>query len=247
MAKGRPCLVRRVAGVMRPVLGLWVALALALPGHPVAAQSGPGTAAAAALDLIVGFRSARFGMTEDEVLAALQRDFGEVAASAERRVNPLERTTVLALTVPDLLPDGGPARVLYLFGHRSHRLIQVNLAWEAADAAGPNRERLTANGTMLRAYFEARHYLAGTVFADRRLPDGTVLLFTASDPNGRQVTLTLSAPAGPVVPAAEPVPVEPAPAGPETTAATRPAASLRLSYVLAPANPDVYRLPLGAF
>ncbi len=224
---------------MPPVLAVIIVLVLGLAGPCAWAQPTP--AADHSLDRIEGFRSARFGMTMDEVLAALGQDFGAEAASGEVGVNPLERTTVLTATVPDLLPEGGPATVAYIFGHQSRRLVQINVVWEPTETTAAERERLAGDAALLQAYFTARHYVPGTVFVDRQLPDGTAVLFTASDPDGRQVTLSRALPAAPVAVEAGPARGGPAPA------TGRPILSLRLSYVATPSRPDVYRLPAGAF
>src|ERR1700722_678184 len=58
-----------------------------------------------------GFRSAKFGMNDAQTKAAIMKDFGVQADAITQQPNPAERTTVLAVKVPDLLPGGGIAEV----------------------------------------------------------------------------------------------------------------------------------------
>ncbi len=191
------------------------------------------------VDPIDGFRSARFGMTEAEVLAAIRQDFTIPEADVARETNTIERTTALAVTVNDLVPDGGPARVVYILGYQTHTLIQVNAVWGSPVNPDYNPAAMAMAGNVLQAYFLGRGYAPNTQAANVPLPDGSVLLFAGSDGQGRQVTLTLRAPA-PAAAAATP-PAE------GDSAAPRPPAYLRLSYIKDPNNPDVFRLPPGSF
>jgi hypothetical protein len=72
----------------------------AAPGGPSIAT--PGTA------VVDGFRSAKFGMSDTQVKAAITKDFGIKADAISEQPNPAERTTVLAVKVPDLLPGVVP-------------------------------------------------------------------------------------------------------------------------------------------
>jgi hypothetical protein len=53
---------------------------------------------------IEGFRQARFWMSEEQVRQAIRRDFPAAAAKLTSTVHPSEKTTVLSLSVADLLP-----------------------------------------------------------------------------------------------------------------------------------------------
>src|SRR5271166_5195252 len=72
-------------------------------GDPAAEQLGPPAA-------IEGFRQARFGMNEEEVKQAIRKDF-PAAGKLTTAIHPTEKTTVLSLTTPDLLPHSGNARI----------------------------------------------------------------------------------------------------------------------------------------
>src|SRR5437868_12935861 len=64
---------------------------------PVAAGASPAAAPSqgAPVANITGFRSAKFGMNESEVRAAIVRDLGVKADAIKSEVNPSEQTPVL--------------------------------------------------------------------------------------------------------------------------------------------------------
>src|SRR5579863_130277 len=114
---------RVVRDMLRRSCRLAFCFVLALLAAPASAETAK-PAAAAAID---GFRDAHFGMTEVELRRAIQADFPKAAVAAA--INPTEKTTTLSLTAGGLLPDTGPARISYILGYRSKRLIQVNIVW----------------------------------------------------------------------------------------------------------------------
>jgi hypothetical protein len=171
-------------------------------------------------------------MNEQELRAAIRRDF---AAAAERIVSeqtPVERTQVLTVTVPDLIPDAGAARISYILGHRSRRLIQVTILWGPPADATVRPEALVNAAEALRAHFVSLAWKAGSVAGGVALADGSTLIFRGLDAQGRMAQLQ-------ALPAA-------APAGAGAAAAARPF-GLRLAYVADPVNPDVFRLQRGQF
>lgn len=225
-------------------------LTLAAPGQAATGQaatviaqteeSATDGAAAAAVGTIEGFRSARFGASEAEVLAAIQQDFGIAEAEVLREHNPLEKTTALIVEVEDMIPDSGKARIAYILGYKTSSLIQVNVVWGAPVVEEPDLQQLATTGNILQRYFLEQRYVPETVFTNRVLADKSVLIFTGSDQQGRQVTLTLGG-------------ANPQPAGSEGSAEEEAAAAeaqrafLRLSYVANPGNPDVFKIAPGAF
>ena len=102
-----------------------------------------------------GFRQARFGMSEEQVRQAVRKDFPALAAKLTSAVHPSEKTTVLSLTVADLLPHTSSARVSYIFGYRSKKLIQINIIW-ASDGSTASDETVVGTANSLRDYFAAR-------------------------------------------------------------------------------------------
>lgn len=214
-------------------------------GEDAAAQRAPAT--------VEGFRSAKFGMTEEELRKAIRSDFGSKDTDIERSENPVERTTSLSVTVKDLLPGGGPARVSYILGYSSKKLIHVNVLW-AHDLGATTNETLLANATTLQAYLSDQPFPPAGVAMNAALPDGSVLLFRATDAKARAVLLVVSGLARPAEAAKEGAAKEgaaktaSAKAGdkaPDKAAESKPV--VRLSYIANPADPDIFRVKPGQF
>ena len=173
--------------------------------------------------VVEGFRSAKFGMDEAALRKTIAADFGLKDDKLRRDSHPSEKTTVLSIQVNDLLPETGTAIVSYILGYQSKKLTQVNVAWQGKDAA------LGSAAVTLRDHFLAQRFPAQASVHDAQLPDGSILAFRGVDEKGRMVMVIYQ-------------PAPKAEAGKET-----PAALLRLSYILSPENPDIFRLKAGAF
>ena len=129
---GTESFVRRFGRPRRSVL-LLVMLAVfcgAVWGQTPAGEDAPPDQSGAPA-VIEGFRQARFGMNEEQVKQAIRKDFPEAAGKLAHAIHPTEKTTVLSLTVADLLPHSGNARISYILGHRSRKLGQVNIVWSS--------------------------------------------------------------------------------------------------------------------
>ena len=174
------------------------------------------------LDPILGFGSALFGMREPAIRQAIAEDFGisgdAVAVSRHRH----EQTTLLTIDVDGLLEIAGAARVVYVLGYTSSRLIRVDLEWQPIDGIDADLSSLAKRviGDLphrTRAPVGPVHeWLAG---------DGVQLLFVGEDGFGRRVIVTV-------------MPV---------SAAGAPGSMIRRSHVADPADPDIYQIPPGAF
>ena len=75
---------------------------------------------------VTGFRDVRFGMSEADVRAAATKTFGLKPSDMTLATNPIEGTAVLTVKVASLDPAPGPARIAYIFGHTSKKLIPVS-------------------------------------------------------------------------------------------------------------------------
>lgn len=193
-----------------------------------AVSPGAANPVAATID---GFRSARFGMSEEQVRAAIRGDF-PAAASLTSSVNPSEKTTVLSLIVPDLLPHTGKAHISYIFGYRSKRLIQVNILW-SSDRSAAGDEATVGAANSLRDYFVSENFRPDSIVANRQLAPNTMLVFRGSDDQKRTVLLVLSGVAGTV--------------RADDRKAPRPPLTLELSYIEDAAHPDVFKISKGQF
>jgi len=182
---------------------------------------------------VEGFRSARLNMTEQEVREAIARDFPTTGTGTRRvgnidsQTNRVYRTTALVVTVRDLMPDTGTARVEYILGYQSRRLIQVNIIWGTpADPQAPLEVVQTA-AARLQTFFLQENFPADRRWVNQQQQDGLVM-FRGRDAQGRTVE---------VVAQVQQPPRE----------GQRGTHSVRLSYILNPEQPDVYTLRRGDF
>jgi hypothetical protein len=194
--------------------------------------SAPAAAASAAAEpefRLTGFRSALFGMTPDQVRQAIRRDFSVPAEKIETVENGVERTQILAITVPDLLPSSGPVQIAYVIGFRSRQLVQVTVTF--GGAANPQLSAATAVdlARMLQTHLASVGYKADTVAVNLAQPDGTVLVFRGDDAQGRRAIAAL---AGVAAPEGQRPSVPP---------------TLQVSYIRDPQNPDVFQIRKGDF
>jgi hypothetical protein len=218
------------------ILAIAAALALAAAGAKAAAPPippmPPAQAAPAVSARIDGFRSARFGMSESAVRAAIAADFRLSGTAVQAGANPVQRTDLLRIRVGDLIPGGGTAQIDYIFGYRGHTLMEVNILWSAATDPRLTPAQLVANGAALQAYFQREGFAADRTVRNAVLPDGNVLLFRTQDAEGHGVVLVLAG--------------KRAKGANDQSSRLTPTA-LTLAYAADPAHPDVFQLKNGAF
>jgi hypothetical protein len=181
-----------------------------------------------------GFRSAHWGMTDAQVKAAIRKDFNIAPEKVLSEENPSERTTVMTVTIGDLLEGAGKARVSYILGY-ANKLIQVNIVWGTTIDPQVKPDRIVAGANQLRALFLGYPYQADTVASNVPTADGTITVFQGQDAEKHMTLLRL---------VSTPAPPPPKNAKGE---APGPTVVLFLSYVLDVRNPDVYRLKKGQF
>jgi hypothetical protein len=180
---------------------------------------------------IAGFRQAQFGMSEEQVRQAIRKDFPAAAAKLTSLVHPSEKTIVLSLSVADLLPHTGNARISYILGYRSRRLSQVNMIW-AIDGTTIGDETVVGIANSLREYFSSENFKPDSVIINHQLAENTIIVFRGSDNQERTLLLLLSG----VVASAQ---LE-GKKGPKM-----PPLTLELSYIQNAAHPDVFRIGKG--
>ncbi|MBI3507426.1 MAG: hypothetical protein HY059_21535 [Proteobacteria bacterium] len=208
---------------------LLVAVSAWAQGRPAPAPATPAAQAQAGEFKLNGFRSANFGMTAEQVRQAIRKDFNIGPDKIETVENPVERTQILAVTVPDLLPTGGPAQVAYVIGFKTKQLVLVSVTW-----GGPVNPQLSVAGAVdlartLQSYLVGVGYKADTVVTGVVQPDGSVLFFRGDDSQGRRTILV----AGGVA-----APEGQKPAGVPT---------VQVSYSRDPQTPDVFQIRKGDF
>lgn len=203
-------------------------------GTPAAAGATSAAAAEApAADdkgkAIDGFRSAKFGMNEADVRAAMARDFNAKPDAIKAQDNASELTRSILLAVPDLLPNGGTAELSYVFGYKSKSLIQVGAVWSKGTDAAMTPEKLFSNANILRAHFLSEGFKPDSIAVNMPV-NGGIVMFRGSDAKDRSVILLLQGTF-------------------ETKENNRvlTPTSLLLFYVADAKSPDIFKLPPGQF
>ncbi len=180
---------------------------------------------------IEGFRQARFGMSEQQVRQAIQRDFTAAASRLSRTTHPREKTAVLTLTAEDLLPDVGPAQISYILGYASKQLVQINILWMSDGRTAARDEAIIAAANTLRDHFLTQYHTPDEIVANHQVGENAILVFRAAQADGRMVLLLLSG-----IATARRADRNPA-----------PPLTLQLSYIRDHAHPDVFRIDRGRF
>ena len=178
---------------------------------------------------IEGFRSAKFRMSMNQVKKAIYKDFGLRDNKITTMKHPTEQTESIGITVEQLLPDAGKARVVYVFGYKTKKLIQVNIILGHPVDTRATPQQIVDSGNLLGNHFFKKRYQEDGLVAHARLNDGSILIFRGKDQKGRMVLLHLS----------NPQPNDKNSEGPKMT--------LSLSYIEKPGKPDAYQLEDGDF
>jgi len=211
---------------------------------------------------VSGFRSARFGMTQEQVREAIKADFNVDEKDVKHGANDQEKTKYLAVQVSNLVPDSGLSVVTYIFGYSTQKLIQVNVVWGKLAGQSPQPGELVTTGRLLQKYFLDQGFVRDTLIVNRTTNTGSVVLFNGYDDRKRSVLLVLDTMAVPVNAPATPPPSAPAPppakgkadakAPPKAEPKKPPemqlvASALRLSYIENALTPDVFHIQRGKF
>ena len=178
--------------------------------------------AAGDIDPVLGFGAALFGMREQAVRRAIAEDFGAAGGAVSASRHRYERTTLLTIDVDGLLGIAAPARVAYVLGYTSNRLVRIDLEWSVTDAAAGDLSSLIAQ---VIGDLRDRSWVSGVVVRDQPLRDAVRLLFVGEDGGGRRVTVIVE----------------------HRYDGDYAGAAVRRSYIADPLRPDIYRIPPGAF
>ena len=190
-------------------------------------ESGAGTSEKWAV--VSGFRSAQFGMNERDILKAIRNDFGLEKKQVSRQVHPNEKTISLEIKVSKLLPESDPAKIFYILGYKTRRLIHINVIWGRPVMKDPNAEAVVATANQLRNHFVQKKYRKEGFALNAKLGEGLILVFQGKDRKGRAARLLLSNPKS------------------EGDKKAGENIALTLSYIERPEDPDVYRIKEGDF
>lgn len=181
--------------------------------------------------VIDGFRSAKFGMSEDDVRQAIAIDFHVNADQIKKAPNPVDRTTILEVVVKDVLPSGGKSAVDYMFGYKSHELMSVAVTWTGKLDPTVTDTVLRNNGITLQSYFRGAGYKTDTIRMDVLVPTVGYVLFEGRDADAHMTQLVLGGDLK--QDQSEHFQLKPT--------------SLILRYIADPENPDIFRIAPGQF
>src|SRR5579862_2490213 len=140
---------------------------------------------------VTGFRDTRFGMSEQEVRATLREVLGTKDDDITARTNAIDGTTRLIVHVRALEPSLGEGRIEYLFGYKTHGLVQANVIWGLDTNPPNNNSALISAAARLQRYFLGFSWAAKSVRAGIPIDEGAVLLFAGEDGKGGSVALTI--------------------------------------------------------
>ena len=173
---------------------------------------------------IDGFRSAKFGMSMKNVTNAIYKDFQLRDSKVSTIKHPTEQTQSLGITVEQLLPNSGKARIVYVFGYKTNKLIQVNVLLGHPLDTSVTPQQIVDSGNILGNHFFKKRYQEDGLVAHARLNDGSILIFRGKDQKGHMALLRLSNPQ------------------PNDKDNKDLKISLSLSYIEKPGKPDAYQL-----
>jgi hypothetical protein len=144
--------------------------------------------------VIDGFRSAKFGMSEKQVLQAIAKDFKISKKQVERLIVPVTKTKALIIHTAKLMEVGGPADIVYLLGYKSKKLMTVNIDWGkgVTDNVDPKELVFTSN-VLVKNFLKKRYEREGYVVNLKR-DDTEIIAFKGQDQKGRGITLILKTP-----------------------------------------------------
>ena len=141
---------------------------------------------------IKGFRSAKFGMNEKSVYRAIATDFKLAKSKVKKTTNAKNHTTGLEIIVPDLFSTGGAAKVGYILGYKSKKLMHINVLWGRGAAEKVDGKDVVTTANLLRTHFLKKRYKEEGLVANGRLSDTSTMVFRGRDKTNRMLLLVLN-------------------------------------------------------
>jgi hypothetical protein len=144
--------------------------------------------------VIDGFRSAKFGMNEKQVLRAITKDFKIPSNKVKRHTNVIEGTKALIVLTPNLLNNGETADIVYILGYKSKKLVTINITWGKGVTDNFDPEKILATANLLRNHFTKRRYKREGFVVNAKFNDEAVIFFRGRDKKDRTIVLQLKTP-----------------------------------------------------
>ena len=206
--------------------------AVLMPSVEAKVAEKKATASEKKLARIEGFRSAKFGMSKKAIYKAIARDFKISKSKVKSNVHSLEKTTSLEVTVPKLIGVGGVAKIGYVFGYKSKKLMQVNVVWGRGATEKVDGQDVVDAANFLRNHLIKKKYQKEGFVANARMNDVMTIVFRGKDKKGRMALLVLTLPKA---------------KKDEDAKKAADKISLKLSYIADTVNPDVLTIGEGDF
>lgn len=158
-----------------------------------AQSAAPGDASADPEVQINGYRSAAFGMTEEEVRQSIATDFGIGEDGIRIQNNERQRTKVLQVATDRFSAQVADhlAIVSYIFGYSSQRLIEVKVVWGTDITPDFSAADFNTKAALLRTRLRNQNFEPAMVREGVEMEDGSQLLFQGEDNKGRGVILLM--------------------------------------------------------
>jgi hypothetical protein len=144
--------------------------------------------------VVDGFRSAKFGMSEQQVMRAIAKDFKISKNKVARQVTSAHKTTALIIHLPKVFPLGGPADIVYLLGYKSKRLMRVNVDWGKGVTDNFPHQDIFSLLRLLQTHFMKQKYKKEGFLVNTNMTDKESIVFRGKDLKDRMILLVYRAP-----------------------------------------------------
>jgi hypothetical protein len=139
-----------------------------------------------------GYRSALFGMTEEQVRVAAARDFGVPPGKPAPGPISEEGSRTLVLTVSSLEPVDRTGIVSYVFDKANGRLIAVNLLWSGGETADlADVKQMVAAASSITAELLGHSWAPLSEVRGVPVDPQTLIVFGATDEAGGGIEVRL--------------------------------------------------------
>lgn len=164
-----------------------------------------------------GFRSAKFGMNEKQVMLALSKDFNATKEHVQRTIQPDTKDLKLLIDINDLAIEGLDAYIIYTLEHRSKRLIDIEVTWGADVSDKVDYDKFFLLLNALRKHFSKKANGMQRVLLDKKMKDGNSIIFRGDDEKGRTILFL------------------------HTKAINKKGSNLKISYISKPPKPLIFK------
>jgi hypothetical protein len=145
---------------------------------------------------VEGFRSAKFGGSEKDVIQAAIRDLHITEKDIQKQQDPTAKVTILSAKLNSFEPVGVPATVNYVMGYKCNCLTQVSIQWNYPKEITPAQRGNAMLGiSALANRFQNEGWGKDEMIVNRLSgqskdgSEGAVVFFHGQNPQGGAITL----------------------------------------------------------